>query len=87
MAASEVPTHHADPIVHVGYRDQRGEHGEHRFFHPVQQPRGGCVDHQCQREEEPVEELWLGAAHLADDHLALLEQNAPGEKRWVSWGP
>lgn len=81
MAAPEAPTHHADPVVHVGSREQGGERGEHRFFHPAQQPRGGRVDHQRQREEEPVEELWLGAAHLADDHLALLEQKAPGERR------
>lgn len=70
----------------MGGRDQGGEHGEHHFFRPAQQPGDGCVDHQCQREEEPVEELRPGAAHLADDHLALSEQKAPGEKRWVSPG-
>ncbi|GAB0182494.1 ethanolaminephosphotransferase 1-like [Grus japonensis] len=68
----------------MGGRDQRGEHGQHRFFRPAQQPGDGCVDHQCQREEEPVEKLRPGAAHLADDHLALSKQKAPGETCWVS---
>lgn len=86
MATLKAPTHHADPVVHVGGRDQRSEHSKHRFFHPAQQPGDGCVDHQRQREEEPVEKLWPGAAHLADDHLALSEQKALGEKRWVSPG-
>lgn len=86
MAALEGPTHHADPIVQVGGCDQGRERGQHRFFCPAQQPRDGRVDHKCQREEEPVEKLWPGAAHLADDHLALLEQKAPGEKHRVSPG-
>lgn len=65
-------------------RDQRGERGQHRFFCPAQQPRDGCVDHQRQGEEEPVEQLGPGAAHLADDDFALREQRWPGEKSWVS---
>lgn len=85
-AALEGPTHHADPIVQVGGRDQGCERGQRRFFHPAQQPRDGRVDHQCQWEEEPVEKLRPGAAHLADDHLALLEQKAPGEKHRISPG-
>lgn len=33
-----------------------------------------------------MEQLRPGAAHLADDHLALSEQKAPGEKRRVGPG-
>lgn len=83
VSFSEAPTHHADPEVHMGGCDQGGEDGEHRFLRPAQQPGDGCVDHQRQREEEPVETLRPGAAHLADDHLALWEQKGTG---WEALG-
>lgn len=76
--------HHADAVVHVGSREQGGEHAESRLLHAAQQARDGGVHHQRQREQEPVEQLRPRAAHLADDHLALWEQKGPGEKRWAS---
>lgn len=82
-AVSEPPPYHADAVVHMSCCDQRGERGQHHFFCPAQQPRDGCVDHQRQGEQEPVEQLGLGAAHLADDDFALWEQRWPGEKQRV----
>lgn len=79
----ELPSYHADAVVHMSCRDQRGERGQHHFFCPAQQPGDGCVDHQRQGEQEPVEQLGSGAAHLADDDFALWEQRWPGEKQRV----
>lgn len=81
---AEAGAHHADPEVQVGSRDQRGEGAQSRLLHAAQQARDGGAHHQRQREQEPVQQLRPRAAHLADDHLALWEQKAPGEKRWAS---